>query len=372
VGTALAGTILAVAGLCATAVLGASLARLTASPELYGDPFQAFFSWSGPGGGAGTGLLAGLERDPAIDRITLISAPAITVNRVSVRGLAAVAPRGPLLLSASDGRLPRGRGEVALGASTMREARAHIGSVVQVGVTSPDGAARSAPFLVVGLVSFPSDFGTGGLGTGAALTTAGYTAAQCPPSPAQLKCRRAAAARLPDLVLVHAVPGSAGNAALARHIRQYPGEASRPTVPTALVNFGESANFPLLLGGVVTLCGAATLAHLLAVSVWRRRRDSGLLKALGFVRRQVVSVVFWQAATVAVVGIVVGVPLGLVAGRVVWRVFALDAGVVAVPVLPGWLIAALAAGVLVAAIAIAIVPAAAAARSPAGQVLRTE
>jgi hypothetical protein len=324
--TALAGTILAVAGLCATAVLGASLSHLTASPELYGDPFQAFFSWSGPGGAAGTGLLTGLERDPAIDRITLISAPAITVNQVSVRGLAAAAPRGPLLLSAAGGRLPAGRGEVALGVSTMRQARAHLGSVVQVGVTSPGGAARSAPFRVVGLVSFPSDFGTGGLGTGAALTTAGYTAAQCPPSPAQPKCRRAAAAHPPDLVLVHAAPGTAGSAALARHIRQYPGEASRPTVPTALVNFGESANFPLLLGGVVTLCGAATLAHLLAVSVWRRRRDSGLLKALGFVRGQVAAVVFWQAVTVALVGIVVGVPLGLVAGRVVWRVFALDAG----------------------------------------------
>jgi ABC-type lipoprotein release transport system permease subunit len=370
--TALAGTILAVAGLCATAVLGASLSHLTASPELYGDPFQAFFSWSGPGGAAGTGLLTGLERDPAIDRITLISAPAITVNQVSVRGLAAAAPRGPLLLSAAGGRLPAGRGEVALGVSTMRQARAHLGSVVQVGVTSPGGAARSAPFRVVGLVSFPSDFGTGGLGTGAALTTAGYTAAQCPPSPAQPKCRRAAAAHPPDLVLVHAAPGTAGSAALARHIRQYPGEASRPTVPTALVNFGESANFPLLLGGVVTLCGAATLAHLLAVSVWRRRRDSGLLKALGFVRGQVAAVVFWQAVTVALVGIVVGVPLGLVAGRVVWRVFALDAGVVAVPVLPGWLIAALVAGVLVAAIAIAIVPAVAAARSPAGRVLHAE
>jgi putative ABC transport system permease protein len=138
------------------------------------------------------------------------------------------------------------------------------------------------------------------------------------------------------------------------------------------VNFGESANFPLLLGGVVTLCGAATLAHLLAVTVGRRRGDSSLLKALGFVRRQVAAVLLWQAATVAVVGIVAGVPLGLVTGRVIWHVFALDAGVVAVPVLPGWLIAALAAGVLVAALALAIAPAVAVARSPAGQALRTE
>jgi hypothetical protein len=370
--TALAGTILAVAALCATAVLGASLSRLTASPELYGDPFQAYFNLSGAGGAAGSGLLTGLKRDPAIDRITLISAHAITVNQVSVQVLAAATAEGPPLLSAADGRLPSGRGEIALGASTMRQAHAHIGSVVQVDVTSSDGAARSAPFRVVGLVSFPSDFGTGGLGTGAALTTAGYIAAQCPSSPTQPTCRSAVVARPPDAVLVHAVPGSAGSAALARHVRQYAGNASRPTVPTALVNFGESANFPLLLGGVVTLCAAATLAHLLTVTVSRRRRDSGLLKALGLVRRQVAAVVFWQAATVASVGIVAGVPLGLVAGRAVWRVFALDAGVVAVPVLPGWLIAALAAGFLFAALAIAIIPAAAAARSPAGQVLRTE
>jgi hypothetical protein len=46
--------------------------------------------------------------------------------------------------------------------------------------------------------------------------------------------------------------------------------------------------------------------------------------------------------------------------------------VVAVPVLPGWLIATLAAGVLVVAIAIAIVLAVAAARSRAGQMLHAE
>ncbi len=372
VGTALAGTILAVAALCATAVLGASLSRLTASPDLYGDPYQAYFNWSGPGGAAGTSLLKELERDRAIGRITLVTASAINVNHVSVQALGVAAIRGPLLLSAADGRLPAGRREIALGASTMRQARAQIGSLVRVDVTAPDGAARSARFRVVGLVSFPSDFGTGGLGTGAALTTAGYTAARCPPSPAQPQCRRAAAAHPPDLVLVHGVPGPAGNAAVARHIRLYPGNASRPTVPTALVNFGESANFPLLLGVVVTLCAASTLAHLLVVSVRRRRSDSGLLKALGFTRSQVAAVVFWQAATVAVAGIAFGVPLGLVAGRIVWRIFALNAGVVAVPVLPGWLIVAVSSGFLLAAIAIAIVPAAAAAKSPAGELLRTE
>ena len=44
--------------------------------------------------------------------------------------------------------------------------------------------------------------------------------------------------------------------------------------------------------------------------------------------------VFWQATTVAIVGIVAGVPLGIAAGRVIWRVFAIRPGVVAVPVVP--------------------------------------
>jgi len=43
---------------------------------------------------------------------------------------------------------------------------------------------------------------------------------------------------------------------------------------TALVSFGESANFPLLVAIVVAAYGLAALAHLLAVSVSRRRRET--------------------------------------------------------------------------------------------------
>ena len=129
-----------------------------------------------------------------------------------------------------------------------------------------------------------------------------------------------------SVVLARAAPGPAGSAALARHIGQHTGEAYRPRVPAALVTFGESANFPLLLGAVLVLCGAATLAHLLVVSVSRRRRESGLLKALGLVRRQVAEIVCWQATTVAIIGITAGVPLGMAAGQAIWRVFAINLG----------------------------------------------
>jgi hypothetical protein len=69
-----------------------------------------------------------------------------------------------------------------------------------------------------------------------------------------------------------------------------------PATPAGLVNFGEAVNFPLIFGLVLALFGAATLLHLLVVSVTRRRPETGLLKALGFVRRQVAVAVSWQAA----------------------------------------------------------------------------
>ena len=139
-----------------------------------------------------------------------------------------------------------------------------------------------------------------------------------------------------------------------------------------LVNFGESVNFPLLFGIALSLFGAATMVHLLLDSVARRRTETGLLKVLGFVRRQVGAAVCWQATTIALAGIAVGVPLGVAAGRVLRRVFATNFGVVPVPVVPVLLVAAVAAGVLTAANVLAAVPALLAARSRPGQLLRAE
>ena len=65
-------------------------------------------------------------------------------------------------------------------------------------------------------------------------------------------------------------------------------------------------------------------------------------------------------------------PLGLAAGRLIWTAFARNLGVVPVVVLPGWLIATLAAGVIAAALAIAVIPAVTAARSTPAAALRAE
>lgn len=90
-------------------MFGASLSRLVSSPELYGAPFQAFVNGSGPGSPDQPGLLAELAGTPAIDRVTLVSVPAVTVNKVSTRAAAVTPVRGAVLLSAADGGCPRAR-----------------------------------------------------------------------------------------------------------------------------------------------------------------------------------------------------------------------------------------------------------------------
>ncbi len=373
VGTAILGTVMAVAALCATAVFAASLTRLVSSPELYGAPFQAYFASDGLPGSQATvtgPLLDSLRRDRAISQITLGAFVEVNINGRAVRTVVMTPVRGPALLSVVDGDLPRGDRDIMLGAATMRAAGARLGDTVRVTISDPAGAPHAASFRTIGRASLNA--GVSGLGNGAVMTTSAFVDAQCPPGPRQPACQRAVRQGLATVVLVRAAPGAAGDAALARHIARYRDLTTLPAKPTVLVNFGESVNFPLLFGVALSLFGAATMVHLLLVSVARRRRETGLLKSLGFVRRQVAAAVCWQASTVALVGIVVGAPIGIAAGRVLWRVFATNFGVVPVPVVPLLTLTALAAGVLAAANVLAAVPALTAARSRPGQLPRAE
>ena len=75
--------------------------------------------------------------------------------------------------------------------------------------------------------------------------------------------------------------------------------------------------------------------------------DLALLKTLGFTRRQLAVTLTWQASVTAVVGIVVGVPLGIAAGRQLWILFARNIDVVPQPSVPlSVLFVALAASLL--------------------------
>ncbi len=82
VGAALIGTPLAVAALCATGVFGASLSNLTATPRLYGAPFQ--LNISNPSGGLSPALHASLEHNKAVPGIMNGFAAQVSVNKVAV------------------------------------------------------------------------------------------------------------------------------------------------------------------------------------------------------------------------------------------------------------------------------------------------
>jgi len=95
-----------------------------------------------------------------------------------------------------------------------------------------------------------------------------------------------------------------------------------------------------------------------------------LLKVLGFVRRQVLVATCWQAITVVAVGLVIGVPLGIVAGRVVWRLFASNLGAVPVAIIPVGLLFGVCAVIVIGGLVLAAVPAAFAIRVSPAEALR--
>ena len=178
-GSALLGTVLAVLALAGTAVFGASLSHLTATPRLYGDTFQLNFT-DPADGKPDPVLLRSLEQNKAVTGITEGIATEILVNKVVVGAIAGTSARGRLLLSTVTGHLPITNHQIGLGATTMRQVGAHVGSLVHVAMSLPSGRKRTGTFHVVSQVSFPVLGGAVSLGNGAVITQAGYENTLCP------------------------------------------------------------------------------------------------------------------------------------------------------------------------------------------------
>ena len=109
------------------------------------------------------------------------------------------------------------------------------------------------------------------------------------------------------------------------------------------------------------------------MSVRRRRRDLAVLRVLGCGGRTVSSVVAWQATTVGIVALALGLPLGTILARAAWAAVADGLGVatdLAPPTLLG--AAALVLGTLAAVNLIALLPGLWARRIKPVVALRTE
>ena len=133
-----------------------------------------------------------------------------------------------------------------------------------------------------------------------------------------------------------------------------------------------SVRLPRTLLAAPSIVVLATLVHLLAVSIQRRRREIAVLRSLGFGTRDVLLAVLTQSTALVVVALVIGLPIGIIAGRVLWSIFGATLGVPVTPALPiGW-IAGGAVVVVFLANLIAVVPGLVASRIPASAALRSE
>ena len=127
---------------------------------------------------------------------------------------------------------------------------------------------------------------------------------------------------------------------------------------------------PLVLGALLVVLAVGTLAHVLLTGVRRRRRDLAVLKTLGLSRGQVLRLVAWQAGAFGFVALLVGLPLGVLAGRLAWAAFAATAGIAPSPDIPLALILLTIPATLLIAMLIAVWPGWRAARLRPAAVLR--
>jgi ABC-type lipoprotein release transport system permease subunit len=138
------------------------------------------------------------------------------------------------------------------------------------------------------------------------------------------------------------------------------------------VNYRAIGTTPALLGGALAVGAVSALALTLIASVRRRRRDLAVLRMLGFTNRQLAGVVAWQSTVAVGIGTIVGVPTGVIVGRLLWTRFADAIHVVPQPTAPVVSIALIAIGALLLANLVAAIPARNAARTPATLLLRAE
>ena len=164
-------------------------------------------------------------------------------------------------------------------------------------------------------------------------------------------------------------PASA-RAHLARALAPYP--VTGPERPDDLVSLGTVDALAVVVSLVLAMLAAATLAHTLVTSTRRRALDLAVLKALGATRRQVRAMIGWQGIALIVIAAVIGVPLGVLAGRAAWDILATQLGVPSEPTASVLALVLVGPLVLMLALVAASGPAYAASRRPAAAELRDE
>jgi hypothetical protein len=364
------GLALAIAFLAASVTFGTNLTRLVDTPRLYG------WNWDvmvGSPFGFSAVPVHVLDGVPGIDSYAGGNLGNVTIagRQVPAVGLDPAPGIAPTFV---DGRPPAADDEIALGSKDLARAHASIGDTIEVTIadaTTPMHVVGEAVFPVMGLGSFPpTGLGDGALVTATALLPA--TVGLTPDSPYDLAFVRYSEGADPHAVAAAIEKAAQADPACSPPDSDAPCLVNQPRRPGDISSYASIQATPFALAGLLAVLAFALMTYTLVTSVRRRRRDLAVLKTMGFVRRQVSAAVAWQATTLAAIAGVIGLPLGVIAGRWAWTVFAGPLGVPPAPVFP-LIIRGLAfpAGVLAANL-VAVVPGRLAARTKPAVVLRSE
>jgi hypothetical protein len=346
---ALAGMVLVLAGVIAAVIFGSSVGALLDHPSRYGDPPLG----AGQGGGdVPQEIRDALAADPDIAELAFGGTVLASVGPEALDVSSLQVVRGDPHVRVLQGRVPDADDEIALGRVSARDLGVGIGDEVVV-----DGANGSVPLTVTGLVVVPAIEGGDGLGLGGMVT------------PEALRAIDAEAA----FSMVRMTPRDGAPADLADRIEQETGMQVGPSEPpSALVNLDQVRAVPFLVAGAFAALLALSLGHQLVVALMRRRRDVAVLQALGAGRRWVTSTVHTQATALAVAAMVVGLPLGYLVGRWLYRGYMRRIGAPDDVVVPAWWVIATVVAMLAVANGVAAVAAVRARHSEPARLLATE
>jgi hypothetical protein len=359
------GAALAVAAVTASLTVAASFQHLFDSPPLYGWNWDAALG-NPYGGDVSKRILPKLEGNPLVAGYSggnILASVELSHSQESFDestfGIDQI--EGHVHPPVTEGRWPTGKREIALGTKTLQRLHADLGDTIQVAV----GSETLSGVRIVGRAVF-IDLGSGGLGRGAGMSLQGLRVL------------------VPDvqenIFMLDLAPGatsgelskSLGDVSDTYTLLVIGRTVEGDEVSSFLRDLRPVKRFPLLLAALLALAAVATIAHTLVTSIRRRRRDLAILKTLGFVRGQVSASVAWQATTLAVVSLLLGVPLGVIARRWAWTAFADQLGIVPAPAIPVIAVLLVVPATLVVANLVAALPGRIGGRIRPAAVLRTE
>ncbi len=365
--SALGGVIAGVLGVLAAFTFYAGVSDAAANPDRFGQTWQleAYIGENGQDiSPAAASVLRAVAADPDVTGVNAPLVAGAQTGQVSIESFTYEPVAGkavPVVLT--EGRMPASATEVVLGVTTSKDLHAGVGSVIRL-----DGGASSRAMNVTG-VGFVPTGPHNSYDQGAWVTPAGY----------QQVFHGAHYAFKYHLGAVAVRPG-ADLAAVTRRLNAVaaavPGGADysfSPAQPLTQVQvIRDVARLPLALSGFLALLAAGAVGHALAVTVRRRRHELAVLRALGLTRGQARAVVVTHGSVHAIIGLSAGIPLGIVTGRLLWRVVAGFTPLAYVPPLAVWALALIGPATLLAAVVLAIWPGHRAARLRPAQVLRSE